>query len=143
MSVRYEMTKAKVTVLMMAVGMLVLTGCSSATVYQMASGERSAGAEGTVTLEQDDNGNFLGVLEIAHAPLPSQLDDQSSVYVLWMQPEDANERYNMGKIRLDPGDRTGELIFTTPFSGFDLWVTAEPHGSETAPSDEVVLRYTR
>lgn len=141
MSVRKQATEA--TVWLMAGGMLLMTGCSSPTIYQMDAGERSAGSEGMVTVEQDDNGNFSGVLEIAHAPMPSQLDEQTSVYVLWLQPEDANERYNMGKIRLDEGDRTGELLFTTPFNAFDLWVTAEAHGMETAPSDEVILRYSR
>ena len=141
MSVQKQVVET--TLCLMAGGMLVLTGCSSPTIYQMEAGERSAGSEGMVTVEQDNNGNFTGVLQIAHAPLPSQLDEQSAIYVLWLQPTDANERYNMGKIRLDEDDRTGELVFTTPFNSFDLWVTAEPHGMETAPGDEVILRYSQ
>ena len=140
MSVRKQAVET--TLCLMAGGMLVLTGCSSPTIYQMEAGEKTVGSEGTVTVEQDDNGNLSGMLEISHAPMPSSFE-RKSVYVLWLQPEDANERYNMGKIRLDEDDRTGELLFTTPFDSFDLWVTAEPQGKETAPGDDVVLQYTR
>ncbi len=134
---------SKLTWLMvsLAMGMLVLAGCSSATQYTMQAGDRSAGAEGTITLEEDDNENYQVTLEMAHAPRPSQLDESMSVYSVWLMPHDTNEVYNMGRIRLDD-DRSGLLKFTSPFPGFDLKVTAEPDGLQVAPSDEVVLRYT-
>ena len=118
---------------------LVLMGCSSPAVYQMQSGERTAGADGEMIVTMDDNGNQIVEMTVAHLPQPSQLEEQMSTYVVWLQPEGVSQRYNMGRITLND-DRTGALTFTTPFRQFDLMVTAEAEASETSPSDQVVLR---
>ena len=136
-----KMIQAKWWAVALAVSMMVLAGCSSATQYTMQAGDRSAGAEGTITLEEDDNENYQVTLEMAHAPRPDQLDESKSVYTVWLMPHDTNEVYNMGRIRLDD-DRAGTLKFTSPFPGFDLKVSAEEDGLQVAPSDQVVLRYT-
>ncbi len=118
---------------------LALTGCSSAAVYQMDSGERTAGAEGEASVVQDQNGNQVVTLKVAHLPQPSRLDQAMGTYIVWVQPADAPTAYNMGQIRL-ANDRTGEITFTTPFRSFQMTVTAEVDGTAMSPSNQVVLR---
>jgi PBP1b-binding outer membrane lipoprotein LpoB len=118
---------------------LALSGCSSAAVYQMDSGDRTAGAEGEATVNKDRNGNQVVTLKVAHLPLPSRLDQAMGTYVVWVSPAESNTTYNMGQIRLT-NDRTGEITFTTPFPAFQMVVTAEVDGTAMAPSNQVVLR---
>lgn len=120
-------------------GAVALLGCSSPSVYQMQSGERTAGADGQMSITNDDNGNQLVELTVAHLPHPSQLSEEMSTYVVWVQPDDSSQRYNVGRLRLND-DRTGMLLFTTPFDRFDMMVTAEADPAEMSPSDQVVLR---
>ncbi len=125
---------------MLVIGSLsVVTGCASPRIYQMDSGERTAGAEGELTITTDDNGNQLLNLTVAHLPLPSRLEESMATYVVWVQPEDSSTSYNMGQIRLSDA-RTGELNFTSPFPAFSLMVTAEVEPTVYAPSNQVVLR---
>ena len=116
-----------------------LTGCASPSVYQMQSGDRTAGAEGEMTVTTDDNGNQVVALTVAHLPRPSQLDEQMAIYTVWISPADSGQYYNVGRLRL-ADDRTGSLTFTTPLSAYDMLVTAEAQPTEMTPSDQVVLR---
>lgn len=120
-------------------GAVALLGCSGPSVYQMQSGERTAGADGELNITQDDNGNQLVQMSVAHLPHPAQLSEEMSTYVVWIQPDETSQRYNVGRLRLND-DRTGMLNFTTPFDRFDLMVTAEADPAEMSPSDQVVLR---
>ena len=124
---------------LMLTGGLALMGCSSPSVYQMQSGDRTAGADGELSITKDDNGNQLVAMSVAHLPHPSQLSEEMSTYVVWIQPDGASQRYNVGRLRLND-DRTGYLNFTTPFDRFDMMVTAEADPNEMTPSDQVVLR---
>ncbi len=116
-----------------------LSGCASPSVYQLQSGERSAGAEGEMTVTTDGNGNQVIDLQVAHLPRPSQLSEQMAIYTVWIRPADGGQYYNVGRLRL-ADDRTGSLNFVTPFSAYDLLVTAEAKPTEMSPSDQVVLR---
>ncbi len=122
---------------MLAIG---LVGCASSTVHQLESGERTAGAAGEIEITKDANGNQLVTVDVGHLPHPSDLAEDKSVYTVWLQPADSNQRYNMGQIRIDD-DRAGNLAFTTPFDRFILKVTAEAQHNEERPSDHVVLRH--
>lgn len=124
--------------LLMACG-LVVSGCSSAAVYQMDAGERTAGAEGQVSVTQDNNGNNLINLTVAHLPQPSRLDESMGTFVVWIKPQEGNMHYNVGQLRLDR-NRTGTLNFTSPFPTFEMMVTAEADGRALSPSNQVVLR---
>lgn len=121
--------------------LLGLVGCASPTVHQMQSGERTAGAEGQMTVTVDDNGNQVIDLAVAHLPRPSQLSEEMATFTVWMRPADANNYYNVGRLKLNE-DRTGMLMFTTPFSSYDLMVTAETSPHEMSPSNQVVLRHS-
>lgn len=126
-------------VLLMASAM-ALTGCSRATIYQMDSGERTAGAEGEASVVKDNNGNNIVTLKVAHLPQPSRLEQGMGVYVVWVNPGEGRTAFNMGQIRLSDA-RTGEITFTTPpYSNFSIVVTAEVDGMATSPSNQVVLR---
>lgn len=118
---------------------LAVSGCSRAAVYEMDSGERTAGADGKVEVTRDGNGNRVVSLNVAHLPMPSRLDEGASTYVVWISPEESNYQYNMGQLRLTK-DRTGTITFTTPFNTFEMVVTAEIQGNVLAPSKQVVLR---
>ena len=122
----------------LVVGM-ALVGCSSTSVYQMDSGERTAGADGQLNVDQDRNGNQVVNLKVAHLPMPSRLEDGMATYVVWVYPSETQTPYNVGQIRLRD-DRSGELNFTTPFRSFNMVVTAEVDGQVMAPSNQVVLR---
>lgn len=130
----------KMFALLAALGLLIgLSGCASPTVLQMQSGERTAGAEGEATVTSDDNGNQVVDLVVAHLPRPSQLAEEMAIYSVWIRPGDAGMHYNVGRLRLSE-DRTGALNFVTPFSSYDLLITAEASPTEMSPSDQVVLR---
>lgn len=124
---------------MLLVSGLALVGCSSASVYQMDSGERTAGAEGELNVDRDKNGNHVVNLKVAHLPMPSRLEDGMATYVVWVAPAEGQTPYNVGQIRLRD-DRSGELNFTTPFRSFNMMVTAEVDGQVMSPSNQVVLR---
>ena len=125
--------------LMIAGSLSVMTGCSGPRMYQMDSGARTAGAEGQLLIENDDNGNQLLNLTVAHLPLPSALEESMATYVVWVSPEEGTGSYNMGQLRLTD-ERTGELNFTSPFPAFEIVVTAEVEPTVMAPSNQVVLR---
>ena len=116
-----------------------LVGCASPALYQMESGERTAGAEGQLSITSDQNGNQLVELNVAHLPQPSRLSEGMAIYTVWIRPEESGQYYNMGRLRLND-DRTGVLSFTTPFSAYDMLITAEARPDQMSPSDEVVLR---
>lgn len=130
---------SKGLILGVLVSSLAISGCSRAAVYQMDSGERTAGADGQLEITRDNNGNRVLSLSVAHLPMPSRLDEGASTYVVWISPADSNYQYNMGQLRLTK-DRTGSLTFTTPFDSFEMVVTAEIQGNVLAPSKQVVLR---
>lgn len=137
------MQTPKITTLLFSIfiGVAMMSmGCASPTVYQMQSGERTAGAEGELTITSDDNGNQLVALTVAHLPQPSRLDQQLATYVVWLSPKDSGQRYNVGRIQLGD-DRTGTLQFTTAFDAYDLMITGEAKPTEMSPSDHVVLRH--
>lgn len=119
----------------------LLTACSGPAIYHMQSGERTAGAEGELSVINDSNGNQVVDLTVAHLPRPSQLSEQMAIYTVWIQPAESGQYYNVGRLRLSD-DRTGNLVFTTPFSAYEMMVTAESKPTEMSPSDQVVLRYT-
>lgn len=126
----------------MLVGMfgaaMVLAGCGSATTYQMATGDDVIAPEGEVTLTQDDNGNQFVELEVFHLPDPEKFDEQFSTFSVWVLPEEGEQYYNVGRLRLDD-DQAGQLQFPTPFEEFNMRITAEPSGAEQEPSSAVVL----
>lgn len=127
------------TTLFLCLGLGFSSGCSSTAVYQMDSGERTAGAEGQVSVDRDRNGNQVVNLRVAHLPMPSRLEEGMSTYVVWVFPNDSRTAYNVGQMRLRD-DRTAEINFTTPFRTFNMVVTAEVDSQVMSPSNQVVLR---
>lgn len=126
-----------VLIALVGAGMMA-AGCGSTSTYHMSPGERAIGADGVVEVSQDDHGNQVIEMEVAHLPLPHQFDEQKSTFSIWLEPAEYDGAYNLGQLQLGD-ERSGEIQFTTPFQEFDLRVTAEASETETRPGTETVL----
>lgn len=121
---------------------MLTSACASSPPPQMLEpSERSPAATGTVEVEQDANNNHRVSVQVDHLAPPQSLDDQASTYVLWISPRGSDLYYNQGQLQIND-ERSASIEATTPFTEFDVIVTAEPRGDVLDPSEQVVLRAT-
>jgi hypothetical protein len=113
-----------------------LTGGKGATMPLSVSSQLPA-AEGQVRVNQEGNQQRL-VIETKHLADPSRVMSGASVYVVWLEPQNApGQRQNMGVLKVDD-DKRGRLETTTPFRDFRVFVTAERVPNVTEPSQQLM-----
>jgi hypothetical protein len=104
-------------------------------------------AEGTVSVQDGDNGNYKVALNVKHMAPPDKVATGASSYVVWLRPlasdnqNQAQTAQNMGALTVN-NDLEGNLTTVTPYRQFDLFVTAEPAPNSTAPTGEQLLSTT-
>ncbi len=98
------------------------------------------GAEGTVTTDNDRNGNTNVEVKVKHMAGPQQLTPAMQTYIVWIQAR-GKEPEAIGVLRVN-GDLEGALKGTTPYKDFDVLITAEDNLKPNAPSSMVMLKGT-
>lgn len=111
-------------------------GSSDAKQPMQASSENTSG-EGTVEAKRGDNGNTDIEVLVKHLSSPSKVESDASVYVVWLQPLNA-EIQNLGALEVDD-NLVGTFNTTTPHSSFKLSITPEPSARMSAPSHAAVF----
>jgi hypothetical protein len=99
------------------------------------------GAEGTVKVKKDNNGNNAVQIKVVNLADPQRLALPQNTYVVWMESSDGIK--NIGQIRSSSGllssTRKGELETTTPFRPTRIFITGESDGNVQYPGNVVVL----
>ena len=102
-------------------------------------------AEGSVSVQDGDNGNYKVALNVKHMAPPEKVATGASSYVVWLRPLATDTKsqapQNMGALVVNK-DLEGNLTTVTPYRQFDLFVTAEPVPNSTAPTGEQLLTTT-
>jgi hypothetical protein len=124
--------------LILALGCSTITGTDTPA-QTLDATQISPAAVGTIDIQQDANENQRLRVQVDHLAPPEALDPQAQTYVMWIQPQDSSVYYNAGQLQINE-DRSASLQATTPFSDFEVMITAEPHGHVLQPSQLVVLR---
>ena len=100
----------------------------------------SPSSQGEVTLDKgDENENSYVEIAVKHMAPPELLAEQYATYVVWLRPQGEEGWNNIGQLKIDD-DRVGALRSPTPYTRFDVIVTAESRADVTTPSSAVVLR---
>lgn len=95
------------------------------------------GAEGKVQVAKADNGNRDLTVEAKHLAPPDKAFPGASTYVVWLKPENG-QPLNIGVLNPDK-DRKAELKTSTPFSNFEILVTAENSPTPMQPGGNEVM----
>lgn len=103
----------------------------------MTSSAQNIAGEGTVQVKGGDNGNTEVEVEVKHLAPPARVEADSSVYVVWIQPHNAQIQ-NVGALEVN-GDLVGKLDTTTPHRAFTLTITPEPSARMSAPTHKAVF----
>lgn len=111
------------------------SGCSSPQKMRSASGVPAS--EGTVDATVGDNGNTNLAVRVKHLAAPSRMASEATVYVVWVQPPNANMQ-NVGALTLND-NLEGSLDTVTPQSRFWLSVTPEASGTAERPTHTAVF----
>jgi hypothetical protein len=114
---------------------LGITGCAHKVPLQ--AGTQVPAAEGQVKLTEGPSGNTKIRLEVEHLADAANVAPGASTYVVWIQSAEGSTR-NVGTL-LVGDDRRGRLDTTTPHRQFQLFITAEPTATATAPSGQQVM----
>lgn len=113
-----------------------LFGSSAPKQTMLTSAENTSG-EGTVQAKAGSNGNTEMEVRVKHLSSPSKVAADASVYVVWIQPRNA-EIQNVGALEVDD-DLVGKLNTTTPHRAFTVTVTPEPSARMASPTHKAVF----
>ena len=118
---------------------LVLSAC--ATRAKFTESTVVPGAEGTVKVKKDNNGNYAIDIEISNIAPANKLAQPKDVYVVWA--ETGNGLKNLGRLDVDKGFISGKLKASMetsiPYKPTRIFITGEESGSISYPSSFVVL----
>ena len=129
------------------IAMLIATGlaawsCAGPNQLQLTSSPDIPGAQSTAKVSTTDNGNTQIDLIVEHLASPERIDQDATVYVVWVRANQADAQpQNLGAIKVDD-DLKGSISATTPLRSFDLYITAESSQLNTAPKGKTVLYTT-
>lgn len=118
---------------------LMLLSCGGSIHYELAGTDRVPGADFVLDVDRQDGGNWLVTLEASNLPPPARLNDQMTLYSVWIVP-DGQTPQRIGNLTYDEGDRAGTMSATTVTRSFQVVVSAEINAEAGAPSDVVVFR---
>ncbi len=99
------------------------------------------GADGTVKVKKDDNGNNAIEVKVINLAVPQRLAVPQNTYVVWMESSEGVK--NIGQLKSETGllssTRKGELETVTPFKPTRIFITAESDGNVQYPGNVVVM----
>lgn len=94
-------------------------------------------ATGTVKVQKDQNGNAKLDIKVSNLADPTRLTPPENKYVVWIRPNDG-EPLKQGALSVG-NNLNGELQTVTTSKDCDVFITAEPSASVSAPSGPEVL----
>jgi len=100
------------------------------------------GAEGTVKVKKDKNGNFNIDIEIANLADSKKLTPPKKTYVVWLETHEKGVK-NIGQLHSSSSmlSKTKKASITTvsPYKPIRIFITAEDDGGTEDPGEVVVL----
>jgi len=103
----------------------------------MVSAPGVPASQGTVEATIGDKGNTNISIRVKHLAPPSKMAPDATVYVVWLQPPDA-EKQNIGALVLNE-NLEGSLDTVSAHTRFQISVTPEPSGSGSQPTHDPVF----
>lgn len=105
--------------------------------WTLNSASVATAATGEIKVAAGKDGNHEIKVEVKHMAPPETAFEGTSTYVVWLKPDGAPAR-NIGVLHPDK-DRKAKLEATTPYTSFEVLVTAENVPNVTQPSGNMVL----
>lgn len=136
----FQLPNAPIRATLIALFALSHGGClfgGGAPTETMRSSSENTSGEGTVQAKLGDNGNTQLEVRVKHLSSPLKVAADASVYVVWIQPRNA-EIQNVGALMVDD-DLVGSLSTTTPHRAFKLSITPEPSARMAVPTHPAVF----
>jgi FlaG/FlaF family flagellin (archaellin) len=126
-------------------GALAIGGCSTTNgmlgrnqqTWTMQPQGPAPAAEGKIQVATGEKGNRDLKVEVKHLAPATATFEGTSTYVVWLKPEDG-QAVNIGVLNPNK-DQEAELKTKTPYTSFEILVTAEPTAQPTAPSGREVM----
>jgi hypothetical protein len=97
-------------------------------------------AQGKVITSTDRNGNTSVEVEVEHLANPQSLKPAKEAYLVWIQQSGQSPQL-LGALRVNE-ELKGTLKGSTPFTNFDVIITAEDQLKADTPSSTVILKGT-
>jgi hypothetical protein len=116
---------------------LWLAACGADGRYVVIGSARAPSASGVVEVDDLGGGSTQVAVHLEHLHPPDRLQDGLAHYVVWFVPSSGTP-VRGGPLRFDPEARTGDATQTSPFSQFEVRVTAERDSRPAAPSEYVI-----
>lgn len=139
MNMRSFTTIRSSTLLLLLVAVIGLTSCSRKVAF--TSSTVVPGADGSVKVKKDDNGNHAIDIVIRNLADPQRLALPQNTYVVWMESD--NGLKNLGQLKSETGllskARKAEMETVTPYKPTRIYITAESDGNVQTPGNQVVL----
>jgi hypothetical protein len=120
----------------MIAGALAVGACAHDEVPLQATAEIPA-AQGQLKVSTGDSGNTKVDVEVAHLADPERVRPGATNYVVWVQSPNGRPQ-NVGALKVGD-DQKGELETTTPYSQFQIFITAEPYATAAAPTSDRLM----
>lgn len=98
------------------------------------------GAQGTVEIGKDKNGNTEIKLSVEHLAKPESLTPAKVAYVVWLQEKGADPE-NQGQLKVSH-KLQATFKTVTPRKAFDVFITGEEDPHVKSPAGLEVLRAT-
>jgi hypothetical protein len=112
------------------------TGSNEQT-WTLHSTDKLPAGQGKVEVATSKDGNHEVTVQTKHMAPPDRLYEGSTAFVVWLKAENGDFQ-NVGTLKVDK-DFNGELKTKTPFSNFDVLVTAEENAAVTTPSPHKIM----
>lgn len=138
----YIFNRLKSIIIVLTTILLVSSFSSCAKKIMFEQSSIVPGAEASVKIKKDRNGNYSINMDVLHLAEPKKLPLAKSVYLVWMQTDD-NSTKNIGILNSSSGllSKTlkASLHTVTPFKPTRIYITAEDDSNITFPAGETVL----
>jgi hypothetical protein len=121
-----------------ATAALLFAGCGGET-YEIEPSSTAPSITGELKVQEYNESNYQAALSLKYLPLPQNLGQGLSTYIVWVNPQGTDNHIKVGNLRLNSESREGNLKFTTPHSVFKVVVTAEESPTVKQPSDPIVV----
>jgi hypothetical protein len=116
-----------------------VAGCSTVS-QELETAPELMTASGQVKVTGSDEQNQKVKIDVKHLARPERVQPGAKVFVLWAQPTEpkGSPVQNLGAFSVDE-DLRAALEAKTPYSKFDVFVTAEPGREATSPTGKRLL----
>ncbi len=118
--------------------LLLIWPFSSGKEYHMTAGNIVPAANGTVKVQKDLDGNSRLDIKVSKLADPARLTPSENKYVVWIRPNDGKPQ-KQGALSVS-NHSNGELQMIATSKDCEVFITAEPSESVSAPPGPEVLR---